>query len=81
MKMLYEKTYGNYLRLEGAVEHFADYLAGELNCDLKDYEDKYNRNEDTHSGTWEFENGLTVEIETYFDDEKEEWVCRAYEIK
>jgi hypothetical protein len=81
MKLLYEKTYGDYLKLEGTTEHFADYLAGELNCNLKNHKDKYNWIKNTHSGTWEFENGLAVEVETYFDDEKKEWVCKAYEIE
>lgn len=80
MKLLYEKTYSDYLQLEGATERFADYLAAELNCNLKDHKDSYYWSKDKHFGAWEFENGMIVEIETYFDDEKEEWVCRAYEI-
>lgn len=79
MELLHERTYGNHLRLQGVVERFADSLAGARGY-IEEENDGYvyDYSNDQYFGTWKLDNGFKVEVEIYFDDEKEEWVCRAY---
>ena len=68
------------MTLESAECHFIDDLCGNLDCYLND--EKINKSDDGsfYQSTLTMENGMKLEVEIYFDDEKEEWICVAEEI-
>ncbi|PGT89820.1 hypothetical protein [Bacillus thuringiensis] len=81
-ELVYEKTYGDHLELDGAIEHFFDSFPAEWGA-LKDTKKE---KESVLNGTYEcvavMENGIALEVEIFLadegEDDKEPWVCKAY---
>lgn len=75
MRRMYENTFGEHLRLEGAIAHFIDYISDELKSNLEDETSNCDYLEGTFTGTLKFEDGSIYKVEIWSD---EEWQCRAF---
>ncbi|TCW59069.1 hypothetical protein EC917_101323 [Bacillus thuringiensis] len=83
--LIYENSFGNYLNIEGAVEHFYDSFPEEWGQMIDDYDGETSYLDKSHESIIVMENGLKLKIEISFDDdaedkEDESWVCKAYKI-
>ncbi|OTW47708.1 hypothetical protein BK703_30955 [Bacillus thuringiensis serovar silo] len=83
--MVYENSFGNYLNIEGAVEHFYDSFPKDWGQMVDDYDGDTSYLDKSHESIVVMENGLKLKIEISFDDnaedkEDESWICKAYEI-
>ncbi|PRT05257.1 hypothetical protein C6352_26425 [Bacillus thuringiensis] len=82
--MVYENSFGNYLNIDGAVEHFFDSSPSEWGS-LTDTEgEKTQYVEDYYESIAIMENGLKVKVEIYLandiEDDDDPWVCKAYKL-
>ncbi|MRC06876.1 hypothetical protein GH878_26680 [Bacillus thuringiensis] len=83
--MVYENSFGDYLNIEGAVEHFYDSFPEDWGQMIDDYDGKTSYLDNSHESIVIMENGLKLKIEISFDDdakdkEDESWICKAYQI-
>ncbi|NUW53521.1 hypothetical protein FOC94_34840 (plasmid) [Bacillus thuringiensis] len=83
--MVYENSFGDYLNIEGAVEHFYDSFPEDWGQMVDDYDGKTSYLDNSHESIVIMENGLKLKIEISFDDdakdkEDESWICKAYQI-
>ncbi|MEH6892382.1 hypothetical protein V7024_22495 [Bacillus sp. JJ864] len=81
---IYEKSFGDYLQLDGAIEYFFDSFPDEWGGveDIRD--EKEQSLDDCYECIVVMENGLEVQVEIFLANDVEEdddpWVCKAYKI-
>lgn len=86
MEKLFERTYGDYLQFQGAIEHFADDLCGELKTNISEDNVIIMKDLDNiFESEWILENGTVYKISIYLletedlesDEVEYEWNCSA----
>lgn len=84
MKKVFEKQYGDHLRLQGAIVHFLDELCGMLDAYIEDEViHEADELEDIYQATITFDNGITYDVDIYLQEliwhEEYAWNCTAFE--
>ncbi|MCU5095026.1 MULTISPECIES: hypothetical protein [Bacillus] len=83
-KLVYENTYGDYLQLGGAIEHFFDSFPSEWGSLVDTRDEKEQFLEDYYECIAVMENGLEVWVEIFLandvEDDDDPWICKAYKI-
>ncbi|BAR82333.1 hypothetical protein KNN_01487 [Bacillus thuringiensis serovar tolworthi] len=83
-KLVYENTYGDYLQLGGAIEHFFDSFPDEWGSLVDTRDEKEQFLDDYYECIAVMENGLEVKVEIFLandvEDDDDPWICKAYEI-
>lgn len=82
--LIHERTYGNHLSLEGAVEHFFDSFPEEWGLIVDEKAEDFNGIEGAYEGKVIMRNGLELKVEIFFAEDAKEcddpWVCKAYRV-
>ncbi|WP_308218775.1 hypothetical protein [Bacillus cereus group sp. BfR-BA-01347] len=80
--LIHERTYGNHLSLEGAVEHFFDSFPEEWRGIVDDKAESLDGIEGAYEGEVMMGNGLKLKVEIFFAEDIKEcddpWICKAY---
>ena len=78
----FENQYGDYLSIEGVLEHFIDDICGRLDSSLEDDKTLESNLINNYQKQILFMgNGMKLEIEICFDEKENEWICTCKEIR
>lgn len=75
-----DRTFADYHSLVSVTEHFYDFLCGELDSNLEDYQEEKD-GDDYFTSIATFTNGDIYLIEIFFDEDDKEWICSAEFLK
>jgi hypothetical protein len=79
MKIAYENTFGNHLKIDGVIARFYDQIAGKKDCNMNNEWGTWGENNESYTSKSEWSDGTKLTVEIYWHDGKDEWVAQALE--